>query len=217
MKKKIDFEKTSTIIKLIGQGDEEEFKDYWSDNIIPKNPFYAWLYSGTNVEEKINSKEYDIAFFESALGLFWEKDAMNYKGGENLIAILSGRITDDGKKIHVLTMTTNPIYRRSGGMSYLIKKVREKFNLDQDDVHFAGLTTMGDKFYVNKTFEKGGTTESKGTFKPLGFAKELGIKPNIARHDMIAKCDCGEKFSYQSSKKNILWQCPECNGIKRIS
>ena len=63
---------------------------------------------------------------------------------------------------------------------------------------------------------EGGEIESKGTFKPLGSAKELGITPKIEGHDMIAKCDCGEKFSYQKSKKDILWQCPECNDMKRI-
>jgi hypothetical protein len=65
-------------------------------------------------------------------------------------------------------------------------------------------------------FKDGGAIKSKGTFKPLGSAKELGIEPKIERHDMIAECDCGKKFSYQNSKKNILWQCPECKGMKRF-
>jgi hypothetical protein len=69
---------------------------------------------------------------------------------------------------------------------------------------------------INK-MKGGGSIKSKGTFKPLGSAKELGIKPKIDGHDMIAKCDCGEKFSYQNSKKNIVWECPECNGMKRIN
>jgi hypothetical protein len=62
----------------------------------------------------------------------------------------------------------------------------------------------------------GGSVKSNGTFKHIGSAKELGITPKIAGHDMIAKCDCGEKFSYQNSKKNIIWECPECKGMKRI-
>jgi hypothetical protein len=65
-------------------------------------------------------------------------------------------------------------------------------------------------------FKDGGAIKSKGTFNPIGSAKELGITPKIEGHDMIAKCDCGEKFSYQNSKKNIIWECPECNGMKRI-
>ena len=62
--------------------------------------------------------------------------------------------------------------------------------------------------------KEGGTIT--GHFELLGSAKELGIKPKIEGHDMIAICDCGEKYSYQNSQKNILWECPECNGIKRI-
>jgi hypothetical protein len=69
--------------------------------------------------------------------------------------------------------------------------------------------------YSDKMNE-GGSIKSKGTFYSFGSAIELGITPKIEGHDMIAKCDCGEKFSYQNSKKNILWQCPECKGMKRI-
>lgn len=67
----------------------------------------------------------------------------------------------------------------------------------------------------NSSYKDGGAI-TNGTFNPLGSAKEIGITPKIAVHDMIAKCDCGEKFSYQNSKKDILWQCLECNGMKRI-
>jgi hypothetical protein len=67
-----------------------------------------------------------------------------------------------------------------------------------------------------EVFKDGGSIKIKGAFKPLGTAKELGIIPKIEGHDMIAKCDCGEKFSYQNSKKNIIWECPECKGMKRI-
>ena len=62
----------------------------------------------------------------------------------------------------------------------------------------------------------GGSIKSNGTFAPLGTAKELGITPKVEGHDMIAVCDCGAKFSYQNSKKNIIWECPECKGMKRI-
>jgi predicted Zn-ribbon and HTH transcriptional regulator len=56
------------------------------------------------------------------------------------------------------------------------------------------------------------------THQSLGTAKELGITPTIKEHDMIAECgDCGEKFSYLKSKKDIQWECPECKSMKRIS
>jgi len=73
-----------------------------------------------------------------------------------------------------------------------------------------------DYFDFSIKMSQGGSIGNKGTFKSLGSAKELGIKPDIKSHDMIAICDCGGKFSYQNSKKNIPWQCPECNKIKRI-
>ena len=155
-RQRIDFDNTEVVIKPIGYGNEEEFKDLWSDNIIPKNPFFAWLYNDVNANEKVSSGQYDLAKFKNALGLFWDIDVKEYKGGENIIALLEGRISDDRKKIYILSMTTNPIYRKSGGMSYLIRKVREKFNLERDSVHFVGLTSDGKKFYSNKKFEKGG-------------------------------------------------------------
>ena len=62
----------------------------------------------------------------------------------------------------------------------------------------------------------GGSIKGKGTFNQLGSAKELGITPEIKEHDMVGMCDCGERFSYKNSKKDLLWKCPECSGMKRI-
>jgi len=63
---------------------------------------------------------------------------------------------------------------------------------------------------------KGGLIKNKHS--SLGSSKELSISPIIREHDMIAECgDCGDKFSYQNSKNHILWECPECKSIKRIS
>lgn len=76
-------------------------------------------------------------------------------------------------------------------------------------------TTFDGKNY-DVRFDNGGIINDKGIFYSLGTAKELGITPNIKGHDMVAKCDCGAKFSYQNLKKNALWECPECNGAKRI-
>ena len=154
----IDFSKTDVVIKLIGYGDEKEFKDYWSDNIIPKNPFFAWLYNDVSANEKVNNGQYELAKPKTALGKFWNTDVKDYKGGENIISLLAGRISDDGKKIYILSMTTNPTYRKSGGMSYLIKKVREHFNIEIDNVYFVGLTDMGEKFARKKKYHLGGNT-----------------------------------------------------------
>ena len=70
-----------------------------------------------------------------------------------------------------------------------------------------------DKKQVIESFKNGGLIH-----KQKGIAKKLNITPTIKEHDMIAECgDCGNKFSYQNSKNHILWECPECKSIKRIS
>ena len=51
----------------------------------------------------------------------------------------------------------------------------------------------------------------KEIFNSIGSAIGFGTIPIIEGHDMVAECDCGEKFTYQNSKKDILWQCPKCN------
>lgn len=70
--------------------------------------------------------------------------------------------------------------------------------------------------YFNK-MEKGGALKDQGKFKSLGSIKDLGIKPEVPGHDMVAQCDCGNKFSYQSSKKNMAWKCPVCGENKKVS
>lgn len=89
------------------------------------------------------------------------------------------------------------------------------FLINPDNYEYA--KNKAKEYSQTKLMEGGGSINAKGTFNPLGSAKELGVTPKIEGHDMIAKCDCGEKFSYQNSKKNIVWKCPECKGMKRIS
>jgi hypothetical protein len=103
----------------------------------------------------------------------------------------------------------------------LIKNKKIKYDeyvvFESNQIKLAdGTNTTFDGSNPNIKMNEGGSIKSKGTFKQLGSAKELGITPKIAGHDMIAICDCGEKFSYQNSKKNIVWECPECKGMKRI-
>jgi len=67
-----------------------------------------------------------------------------------------------------------------------------------------------------KMFKDGGTIKSNHS--SLGSASELGITPKITGHDLIAECgDCGDKFSYQKVKSNILWECPNCLSKNHIS
>ena len=92
----------------------------------------------------------------------------------------------------------------------LLQEAREKASygeIDKGDV----------KDYARQHFKKFGGIIND-THSSLGSSKELGISPIVREHDMIAECgDCGDKFSYQNSKNHILWECPDCKSIKRIS
>lgn len=163
-------------------------------------------------EKKIIKDEYIYTFKKDLKGSGFSS---SFKSMEELIDkygswidVNWGNIKKEANKI-----TDYPNDTFSGWMEskpILLKKAGEEGN------------RWGYNFYLikskkkNRSYKRGGSIEAKGVFKPFGSAKELGITPKIAGHDMIAKCDCGEKFSYQNSKKNILWQCPECNGMKRI-
>lgn len=63
---------------------------------------------------------------------------------------------------------------------------------------------------VKYKYSEGGMPK-KEIFNSIGSAIGFGTIPIIEGHDMVAECDCGEKFTYQNSKKDILWQCPKCN------
>ncbi|MEK6881064.1 MAG: hypothetical protein AABY22_15705, partial [Nanoarchaeota archaeon] len=68
----------------------------------------------------------------------------------------------------------------------------------------------------NSSMKLGGNINS--LHSSLGTAKELSITPSIKEHDMIAECaECGDMFSYSKSKEGIIWECPECKSMKRIS
>lgn len=69
--------------------------------------------------------------------------------------------------------------------------------------------------YFNK-MENGGAVKDQGKFKSMGSIKELGIKSEVPGHDMVAQCDCGNKFTYQSLKKNMAWKCPVCGEKKKV-
>jgi len=117
-------------------------------------------------------------------------------------------------------------YKKGNKITEPILLGDEPYNSEKNVVRDGfGRTTQaianGDKtilaFVKNPTkLKEGGSIGSKGTFKSLGSAKELGITTKVEGHDMIAICDCGEKFSYQNSKKSIVWGCPECKGMKRL-
>ena len=92
--------------------------------------------------------------------------------------------------------------------SYQLEKVDDNWITDNWDNPNVILTEM----------KKRGGTIGGEKHSSLGTAKETGLTTKVAGHDMIAKCsDCADKFSYQNSKSNILWECPYCLSRKHIS
>jgi hypothetical protein len=56
-------------------------------------------------------------------------------------------------------MSVNPKKKKKGIMSYMIKDLRDTFNLTQDQVTFSDLTDEGKKFVGKKTYDDGGGVE----------------------------------------------------------
>jgi hypothetical protein len=107
-------------------------------------------------------------------------------------------------------MTTNPIYRRSGSMSFLIRKIREKFNIEKDNVYFVGLTAMGKKFHSKEKFDLGGTTmrKPKINFKDGGLTKKTTMKkPNSNKLTLKEVKETSEKVGMRVNeiKSQFLW------------
>ena len=126
--------------------------------------------------------------------------------------------------VSITDVRSNEYFRKQGIAKYLYVKL---LSVLPENIKGIRMSDIVLSMAINKIYDELGSIEYQGqkiipnpnyveTHKLLGSAKELGIALKIEGHDMIAKCDCGEKFSYQNSKKDILWQCPECNGMKRI-
>lgn len=175
----------------------------------------------TNIVKKLGGKKY-------------HKSEKNVSGSVyyNLPNMESVRISD-----HELPETETRIANRQAGwagkwieivldtpkpFSELKKEVLETIaeQIGYDDKDYNAKETQEVKVKIEKMLsekEFGGIMEGV-KHSSLGSSKELSISPIIKEHDMIAECgDCGDKFSYQNSKKHILWECPECKSIKRIS
>jgi proteasome lid subunit RPN8/RPN11 len=58
-------------------------------------------------------------------------------------------------------MSVNPTKIKKGIMSYMIKDLRDAFNLSQDQVTFSKLTKEGEKFIAKKKYSDGGETRDE--------------------------------------------------------
>jgi hypothetical protein len=170
----------------------KEFASFWQNNMT-KSGDYDSLYELKNKYKNIDTN-------------------YNYSTGDK-------RINSESKYVLAIkndrgqTIKYVPTEKPESYTFYIFSKFKNKIS-DKLKKEYSDYRKM----YAGEDIKlkEGGPITSKGTFKVLGTAKELGITPKIEGHDLIAKCDCGEKFSYQNSKKNIVWECPECKGMKRL-
>jgi hypothetical protein len=97
------------------------------------------------------------------------------------------------------------------GKMFKLEKVPISFLKENWESIKAGYPNVASRFNFN-TFEHGGITMRQNGHLSLGSSKEYpGITKNVMEHDSIAVCfNCGNKFSYQKSKENVIWECPVC-------
>ena len=140
--------------------------------ITPKGQIYLWLYEGEKIAEKLQNEQYDWVFypltsinmaFQSGyippLKRVWTKKFQKeHKGSEHLLGLIKAYLIEkEGKKeLFIDMMSVNPNNKKEGIMSYMIKDLRDSFNLSQDQVTFSKLTKEGEKFIAKKKYSDGG-------------------------------------------------------------
>jgi DNA repair protein RadC len=145
--------------------------------IIPKGQIYLWLYEGEKIGEKLQNEQYDWVFypltshnmaFQSGyippLKRVWTKKFQKeHKGSEHLLGLIKAYLIEkEGKKeLFIDMMSVNPTKIKKGIMSYMIKDLRDAFNLSQDQVTFSKLTKEGEKFIAKKKYSDGGETRDE--------------------------------------------------------
>ena len=149
--------------------------------ITPKGQIYLWLYEGEKIAEKLQNQQYDWVFypltsinmaFQSGyippLKRVWTKKFQKeHKGSEHLLGLIKAYLIEkEGKKeLFIDMMSVNPNNKKEGIMSYMIKDLRNAFNLSQDQVTFSKLTKEGEKFIAKKQYSDGGGIGDEGKLK----------------------------------------------------
>jgi hypothetical protein len=143
--------------------------------IVPKGQIYLWLYDNEDGASKMNSGEYDFVMYPYAsMSMAWQKGFIpplkriwtkkfqkDHKGSEHLLGVVKAYLIEEkGKKeLFIDMMSVNPNSKKKGIMSYMIKDLRETFNLSKDQVKFSELTKEGEKFVNKGKYADGGNTE----------------------------------------------------------
>ena len=144
--------------------------------LVPKGQVYLWLYDVENSAEKIESEEFDFVQYPLTsmsmafqrghippLKIIWTKKFQKeHKGSEHLLGVIKAYLIEkEGKKeLYIDMMSVNPKKKKKGIMSYMIKDLRDTFDLRQDQITFSQLTKEGEKFVGKKTYADGGKVGS---------------------------------------------------------
>jgi len=175
--------------------------------IVPKGQIYLWLYDNEDGASKMNSGEYDYVFYPYAsMSMAWQRGFIpplkriwtkkfqkEHKGSEHLLGVIKAYLIEEkGKKeLFIDMMSVNPNSKKKGIMSYMIKDLRDTFNLTKDQVTFSELTKEGEKFVNKGKYEDGGETSGLITdeqVKDLSFKikiKNVPLKKGVLLHEII--------------------------------
>lgn len=141
---------------------------------VPKGQVYLYLYDVEDSASKLGN-EFDWVFYPLTsqmmafqrgyippLKKIWTKKFQKeHKGSEHLLGVIKAFLIDkDGKQeLYIDMMSVNPNKKKKGIMSYMIKDLRDTFNLSQDQITFSKLTPEGEKFVAKKQYDDGGGVE----------------------------------------------------------
>jgi ppGpp synthetase/RelA/SpoT-type nucleotidyltranferase len=141
---------------------------------FPQGQIYLYLYDVENSSKKLG-KEFDWVFYPmTTMSMAWQKGYVpplkriwtkkfqkDKKGAEHLLGVIKAfLIEEEGKtELYIDMMSVNPTQKKKGIMSYMIKELRDTFNLTQDQITFSDTTAEGKKFISKKTYEGGGNVK----------------------------------------------------------
>jgi hypothetical protein len=144
--------------------------------IVPKGQIYLYLYDVEESGKKIQNGEFDWVFYPYAsqnmafqkgfippLKKIWTKNFQKeHKGSEHLLGVIKAFLIDKEngeKELYVDMMSVNPNKKKKGIMSFMLKDLRENFDLSQNQVTFSQLTKEGEKFVEKGKYSDGGGVE----------------------------------------------------------